>query len=343
MSEDALKLTVYFGERARVAGRSAADALADIYARHGLETSLVMRGVEGFGSALSRRTDRLLTLSEDLPLVSAALDTRPRIEAALAEIDQLGLSGLVTLEPVCVVTGAGASPGETAKLTVYLGRHERAGSLPAHVAIVNLLHSRGIAGATVLLGVDGTLGGARRRARFFAANDRVPLMVLAIGDGAAIAAVLPELRGMAATPMMTLEPVRVCKRDGRGLARPDGAGGGWRKLIVYAGEQSRHGGRPLAAELVRALRAAGAPGATSLRGIRGFHGDHCPHGDRLWQLQRRVPVVTVIVDSAERILEWFEVIDRLTDETGLVTTEPVSYARINPGREQSRAEASSSR
>ena len=71
--------------------------------------------------------------------------------------------------------------------------------------------------------------------------------------------------------------------------------------MVYCGEQSRHAQRPLYVELVRALRAAGAAGATALRGIWGYHGDHAPHGDSFWQLRRRVPVVTVIVDTPERI------------------------------------------
>jgi PII-like signaling protein len=38
-------------------------------------------------------------------------------------------------------------------------------------------------------------------------------------------------------------------------------------------------------------------GATVLRGIWGFHGDHPPHGDKLFQLSRQVPVVTIIIDT----------------------------------------------
>ena len=41
------------------------------------------------------------------------------------------------------------------------------------------------------------------------------------------------------------------------------------------------------------------------------------------QLRRRVPVVTVVVDTPERCREWFAVVDALTDETGLVTSEMV--------------------
>ena len=47
-------------------------------------TSLVLRGAEGFGAKHHLRTDRLLTLSEDLPLVvGRRRHARTRIEAAL--------------------------------------------------------------------------------------------------------------------------------------------------------------------------------------------------------------------------------------------------------------------
>ena len=89
MNEDCLKLTIYFGERDRAGERFLADALIDIHARYELRTSLVMRGAEGFGVKHHLHTDRLLTLSEDLPLVSVAVDTRERIQRALDEVKQL--------------------------------------------------------------------------------------------------------------------------------------------------------------------------------------------------------------------------------------------------------------
>ena len=57
-------------------------------------------------------------------------------------------------------------------------------------------------------------------------------MVIAVGAGERIAAALPELRALLAEPLVTLERVRVCKRDGRRLARPSrsrrGDPRGWR-------------------------------------------------------------------------------------------------------------------
>jgi PII-like signaling protein len=334
---DALKLTTYLGERDRAGDRFLADALGDLYARHRLRTSLVLRGVAGFGVKHHLHTDRLLTLSEDLPLVSVAVDEPARIEALVDEVVDLSGDGLITLERARFA-GAAVAGVET-KLTVYVGRGERAGARPAHVAVVEALHRHGVAGATVLLGVDGTANGERRRARFLAANAGVPLMIVAVGAGERIAAALPELRALRPEPVLTVERVRVCKRDGRRLAAPEPVAGTdpsglavWQKLMVYCGEQSRHGRRPLYLELVRALRAARAAGATSLRGIWGYHGDHAPHGDRFLQLRRRVPVVTAIVDTPERIGRWFAIVDELTDETGLVTSEQVPALRAaGPG------------
>jgi PII-like signaling protein len=338
VNDDCLKLTTYFGERDRASGGFLADALTRVYARHELQTSLVIRGAAGFGAKQHLRTDRQLTLSEDLPLVSVAVDTRQRIESALREVSAFEFDGLVTLERARMLTGrveAVELPHEEAKLTVYVGRQERIAGRPAHEAIVDLLHRRGVAGATVLLGVDGTAHGVRQRATFFGRNAEVPLMVVSVGDGAVISGLLPELGALLDRPLVTLERVRVLKRDGKRLADLAGPPAGdavWEKLMVYAGEEAQHDGRPLYVQLVRALRAAGAAGATSIRGIWGYHGDHRPHGDSFWQLRRRVPVLTVVIDDPQRTRDWFAVVDELTAETGLVTSElvPVVHDAARP-------------
>jgi PII-like signaling protein len=340
VNEDCLKLTTYFGERDRCNGRFLADALLDVYEQHGLQVSVLLRGTEGFGIKHHLQTQRLLTLSEDLPLVTVAVDTRERITAAMPEVTELSAHGLVTLERARMLTGdigevkLPEELHEATKLTVYCGRQERAGGKPAFVALVDLLHRHGVAGATVFLGVDGTSHGVRQRARFFGRNAEVPLMTIAVGGGDAIAAAAGELGGVLKQPLATLERVRVCKRDGERLAEPlhlpDRDKSGlpiWQKLMVYTGEYAKVGGRPLYVELIHRLRRAGAGGATALRGMWGYYGNHEPHGDKLFSLQRHVPVLTVIVDTPENIRRWFEVVDDVTTDTGLVTSELVPAAR----------------
>jgi PII-like signaling protein len=318
------KLTSYFGERQRSGGAFVADALLELYGRHEIAASILLRGTEGFGLRHRLRTDRSLTLSEDLPLVAVAVDTRPRIEALLGEARALTRAGLVTVEGARLLDDtAGPGVDEATKLTVYLGRQERVYRVPAFVAVCDLLHRRGVDGATALLGVDGTAHGRRQRAAFFSRNAEVPMMIIAVGAGEQISRVLPELGALLRRPLLTLERVQVCKRDGRSLAVPSG-GGQWQKLMVYISEATRHQGQPVHRAIVRRLRAAGLSGATTLRGIWGFHGDHAPHGDRLLQLGRHVPTVTIVIDTPERIAGAYRIIDELTSERGLVTCETIS-------------------
>jgi PII-like signaling protein len=345
VNADALKLTSYFGERQRTADNGfAADALLELYGQQAIATSILLRGVEGFGARQHLRTDRSLTMSDDLPLIAVAVDTRPRIEALLESTSGLLRSGLVTLERARLLADdiEAAAPSSAAdeetKLTVYVGRQERVYRVPAFVAICDLLHRRGIAGATALLGVDGTAHGRRERAAFFSRNAATPMMVIAVGSGDRIAQVLPELGALLRRPLLTLERVRICKRDGELLGRPPSAlaalppAGQTRlplaqKLMVYTSEAALHDGRPIHRAIVRRLRAAGISGATTQRGMWGFHGDHPPHGDRLLQLGRHVPAVTIVIDTPERIQTAFDLIDDLTAEHGLVTCETVPAVR----------------
>jgi PII-like signaling protein len=186
----------------------------------------------------------------------------------------------------------------------------------------------------VLLGVDGTAHGARERGRLLARNAQVPLMVLSVGGRERIAAVLPALRDLLRSPLMTLEQARVCKRDGALLADPaeppppDHAGlSYWQKLVVYAGGRARHDGRPLHGALIRRLRREGAAGATALRGQWGYHGEHAPHGERFWSMHRHVPVLTVLLDTPANMRRWFAIVDEITARTGLVTSELVPALR----------------
>jgi PII-like signaling protein len=63
MNEDCLKLTAYFAERDRTGGRFLGEALLEICTRHELQTSVLLRGAEGFGLHQVLQTDRLLSLS----------------------------------------------------------------------------------------------------------------------------------------------------------------------------------------------------------------------------------------------------------------------------------------
>ncbi len=345
MSDACLTLTAYFGERDRTGARDrsgdrkrdrerdrlVADALLDLYGSERVQASILLRGVEGFGTMHHRHTDRLLSLSEDLPVVAIATDAPQRIESLVPRVLELKRRGLVTLERCQQLTDGrpNSVEGAAAKLTIQIGRQDRLGRAPAYIAICDLLQRRGLVGATALLGVDGTRAGRRARARMLSRNLDIPTLIVSVGPAEQIEAVVPDLQRMLDQPLLTLERVCICKRDGELLAQPPAIPGRdergralWQKLTVYSSQSTTYAGQSLHVELIRRLRETAA-GATSVRGIWGFHGDHRPHGDRLLQLRRHVPVVTTVIDTPAAIARSFAIIDKLTAQRGLVTSELV--------------------
>jgi PII-like signaling protein len=73
----------------------------------GLAGATVVRGLEGYGASRHIHTTRILSLSEDLPVVVIIVDTPQRIDAFLPELDELITEGLVVREPVDIVKYVG--------------------------------------------------------------------------------------------------------------------------------------------------------------------------------------------------------------------------------------------
>lgn len=343
MNQSCLKLTVYFGERQRVVGdgrRFLADAMFDVFGTHDVATSVMLRGIASFGPSQQLRSDLSLSLSEDPAVAVVAVDVEPKIRSVIGEVAALTGRGLLTVERARLFTrqrgtnalgGFDAHNGDAAKLTVYVGRQERVAGKAAYYAVCELLHQHGFAGAIALLGVDGTAHGQRVRAHFFGRNVDVPMMIIGIGSTDQVGSATTELAALLGDPLLTVERVRLCKRDGETFARPqqlptvDAHGRTlWQKLMVYTAEAARHDQLPIHRALVhRLLRSGTARGATVLRGVWGFHGDHKPHGDKFFQIMRQVPVTTIIVDTPESIARSFDIVDELTVRHGLVTSEMV--------------------
>ena len=283
-------------------------------------------------------------MPEDPPLTATAVDTSPRIDAMLEEVAKIAQPRLITLERARLLSDEieplwlRESPAEATRLIIYCGQVDRVYQVPAFEAACELLYRRSVAGATVLSGLDGTAGGRRQRAQFLRHGAYAPQMVVAVGSGERIGMMLPELGGLFRHPLMTLANVRLCKRDGQFVSRPetlsgandaaDPAGTAPRlKLTVYTSEAARVEGQPAHRAILGRLRSAGVRGATSQRGTWGFHGEHAPHGDHFPRHGRHVPVVTTVIDRAERIGVAFDVIDALTPDRGLVTAETVLTPR----------------
>jgi PII-like signaling protein len=311
-----LELRAHLGERDRSPGGFAADQVLRVFADCGVAASALMRGVEGYGTKHLLRSDRLLSLSEDPPLLAIAADERARIEAAAQHLRELPFTGPVTLRPVLAAADADAN-GDVVRLQAYLPRGLRANGRPAYERAVEVLHSAGALTATALLGVDGTARGERRRARFFAGNAEVPAVVIGIGAAAALADAVPALAALPGAAVLTVAPVRVV--DGAEL-RVEGPA----ELALYAGEQDHHHGRSAHVAAVTELRRDGAPGATALRGTWGYRPGQRPQGDRFASVRRRVPTVTLTLTDGDGAPRALAALERVAEGRGLIVAEPVT-------------------
>lgn len=98
----AKRLVVYCGESDRHDHRSLARAIVERARDEGLAGATVLRGIEGFGTSAHLHTARLLSLSDDLPIVVEIVDRPERIDAFVPLVDEMMQGGLITVEDLDV-------------------------------------------------------------------------------------------------------------------------------------------------------------------------------------------------------------------------------------------------
>jgi PII-like signaling protein len=111
LSGPAERLTIYLGESDR--HHHVAMHAEIIHRAHaaGMAGASAWKGFEGYGANNHIHTTRILSLSDDLPIMVEIIDTTEKIDAFLPQIRDLQVSGLVVREPIQVVSyGSGPAP-----------------------------------------------------------------------------------------------------------------------------------------------------------------------------------------------------------------------------------------
>jgi PII-like signaling protein len=100
-------LRIFLGEADRIGHRLLYEAILVAAKENGMAGGTVLKGIMSFGASSRIHRARLIELSEDLPIVVEIVDTAPRIDAFLTEVNKLfeqcGKGGLITVEKVDVL------------------------------------------------------------------------------------------------------------------------------------------------------------------------------------------------------------------------------------------------
>lgn len=113
--------------------------------------------------------------------------------------------------------------GEALELRILIGEADRWHGRPLHEAILERLMARGMAGATVLRGIEGFGRNAHlHTSKLLRLSEDLPIVIDVIDTAVRIRAVLPELDEMIADGLITLQPIEVVAYRGTGRGNSPG-------------------------------------------------------------------------------------------------------------------------
>lgn len=102
LSGAAKRLTIVVGEQDRAGHGRHSLATEIVHMAHaaGIAGATVVRGVEGYGKSNHIHTTRILSLSDDLPLIVTIIDSSEAVERFVEQVLPLVGGGLVTVEDI---------------------------------------------------------------------------------------------------------------------------------------------------------------------------------------------------------------------------------------------------
>jgi uncharacterized protein len=109
--------------------------------------------------------------------------------------------------------------GEGKLLRVFIGESDRWHGKPLYQAIVERVREAGLAGATVLRGIEGFGADSRlHTARLLRLSEDLPVVIEIVDSAERIEGILPALDEMVGEGMVTVERVEVIAYRGRAEA-----------------------------------------------------------------------------------------------------------------------------
>ncbi len=96
-------MRIHIGESDKWHGKPLYESIVEMLRKEGFSGVTVLRGVAGYGHSSIYHTERILRLSQDLPIILEVVEYAERIEKLLPRLDEMVEGGLITLEKVRVI------------------------------------------------------------------------------------------------------------------------------------------------------------------------------------------------------------------------------------------------
>ena len=222
----AKKVSIYVGQDHQYHGESVYAAILEFLFYHKVSGANVTRGIAGFGADHHMHTDRILVLTENLPIKVEFIETPAKVEELLPKLHEMVGTGLIEIQDTTIV-----KPSESAKqaarqestpplkregkaklMRIFIGENDKWNGKPLHKALIECMRANDIAGVTVYQGILGY--GANRRihkdSALHLSHDR-PMMLSVVDTEDRLRSFLAVLDDMVQQGLVVFSDVDVIK------------------------------------------------------------------------------------------------------------------------------------
>jgi len=222
----AKKVSIYVGQDHQYHGESVYAAILEFLFYHKVAGASVTRGIAGFGADHHMHTDRILVLTENLPMKVEFIETPEKVEELLPKLHKMVGTGLIEIQDTTIVKPSESSKqaehqeatpplkreGKAKLMRIFIGENDKWNGKPLHKALIECMRTNDIAGVTVYQGILGY--GANRRihkdSALHLSHDR-PIMLSVVDTEERLRAFLPLLDDLVQQGLVVFSDVDVIK------------------------------------------------------------------------------------------------------------------------------------